>query len=340
MSAPAAHADVWRETRAIPGVLAETLDRRTGFDDVLALLRRQATRRLLVTGNGASSYVAHALWLAALAGPRRPVEVLGVPTGLLATGDLRLGEGDVLLGISASGELRDLVELLADLPAGIAVAALTGTPGSTIGTAAQATAVVAPGPQAAVTHTHAFCGAVLAALALWAELSEDAELSRAVAEAPAAVEAALGATEAWARETLPGVAVPAALWAFGSGPGWAAALEAALVVKEICQLPAEGVETREAATTAMTALLPDHLVLSLPSGPEDAVAADSERVCASRGAAVLRSPGGELADRRLAPITTFPAGVALAVELARRTGRDPDHPAWTETYYQTARRGG
>src|SRR3954468_1089972 len=139
--------DVWHETALAPEVLASTLEERVGFADVLALLRRDGTRRLVVTGNGASSYVAHAVWLAALAGRPAPVEVLGVPTGLLATGDLPLGAGDVLLAISASGELRDLVDLLADRPAGLAVAALTGSPESTIGTQADATAVVASGPQ-------------------------------------------------------------------------------------------------------------------------------------------------------------------------------------------------
>ena len=41
---------------------------------------------------------------------------------------------------------------------------------------------------------------------------------------------------------------------FGGGPGWAAALEAALLLKEVARVPAEGVETREGATSAMMAL--------------------------------------------------------------------------------------
>jgi fructoselysine-6-P-deglycase FrlB-like protein len=331
--------DVWRETAACPEVLATTLDRREGFADVLALLRAPGARRLVVTGNGASSYVAHAIWLAALAGPAAPLEVIGVPTGLIATGDLRLGAGDVLLGVSASGELRDLVELLDDRPAGLAVAALTGTPGSSIGAAADATAVVAPGPQEAVTHTHAFCGAVAAGLWLLAELTGDAPLHAELAGAPRAMDAAIAAAEAWSADVLAEIATPPAAFVFGSGPAWAAALETALVVKEICQIPTEGVEAREAATTAMTTLLPEHLVVALPTR-EDPVCADSERVCASRGATVVRAPGGELADRRLAPLTTFPAAVALAIELARRSGTDPDQPAWISTYYETARRSG
>ena len=36
---------------------------------------------------------------------------------------------------------------------------------------------------------------------------------------------------------------------FGSGPAWAAALEAALLLKEVSGMPAEGVETRRGATS-------------------------------------------------------------------------------------------
>lgn len=77
MNATATATAVWRETRSIPRVLQRTLDAVDGFAETLALLRADGTRRILVTGNGASSYVAHAAWLAALRlvprpGDRRP----------------------------------------------------------------------------------------------------------------------------------------------------------------------------------------------------------------------------------------------------------------------------
>lgn len=265
--------------------------------------------------------------------------MIGVPAGLIATGDLRLGAGGVLLAVSASGELRDLVELLESPPAGVRVGAITGAPDSAIATRAAARMLVAPGPQEAVTHTHAFCGAIAAVMWLLAELTGDDALRAAVAGLPDAADRAIDAADAWADTAVPEIDVPSAMFAFGTGAGWAAALEAALVVKEICQIPSEGVETREAATTAMTTLLPEHLVLDLaPAG--DLAAEESRRICGSRGAAVLRAPGADLADNRLAAVTTFPAAVALAADLAGRMGRDADQPAWTAAYYETARRGG
>ena len=100
---------------------------------------------------------------------------------------------------------------------------------------------------------------------------------------------------------------------FGSGPGWAAALEAALLLKEVALVPAEGVETREGATSAMMALGPEPLALSLPAGVgDDPLLAEAEEICAGQGATVLRAPGGETADRRLAAVSAFPAAAALS----------------------------
>ena len=124
---------------------------------------------------------------------------------------------------------------------------------------------------------------------------------------------------------------------FGSGPAWAAALEGALFLKEVAMVPTEGCETREGATTAMFALGEGHLVLSLATR-DDPLLDEAERLCATRGATVVRLPGGDEADRRLAPITALPAITAFAAALAITGGHDADHPSWEAAYYQTARR--
>ena len=55
-------------------------------------------------------------------------------------------------------------------------------------------------------------------------------------------------------------------------------------------MPAEGVETREGATSTMMALRPGDLALSLPTRADDALLAEAEEACAGRGAHVLASP--------------------------------------------------
>jgi glucosamine--fructose-6-phosphate aminotransferase (isomerizing) len=321
---------LWREARAIPDALARTLEQAEGFEDLAALLAEPDVRRVVVTGNGAALYAAYGLWTAALATQVPGPEVVVVPAGLLAAGSAPLRRGDRLLVVSSSGELRDVIELL-EREAGVRYGAVTAAPASTIGAGAAARAVAQVVSQQAVTHTQAYCGNVVALLAVWARAAGDETLAEAVDTAPAACEAALALAAGLTTPEQPRTAI-----AFGSGFAWPAALEAALLLKEVARLPAEGLETREGATSGMYALADGDLAVSLPTGP-DRLLDEAERTCRAAGATVLRLEGGALADPRLAPVTTFPAALALAVSLGLRAGHDVDHPAWVEAYYATAR---
>jgi glutamine---fructose-6-phosphate transaminase (isomerizing) len=323
-----------QDVAELPESLAATIDARDGVDGVAALLGADGVQRVVATGNGAAYYVAVALWLASLEGPVGP-ELVVVPSGLVARGSFRWRPGDALLAISSSGEFRDLVEAV-DAGAPLPYAAVTANPDSTLGSRAGARALVSVAHQRAVTHTQAFCGAVAAALAVWAELSGDAELRRAVERAPADAATAVEAATQWADRTE-GAEGSAAV-SFGSGPAWAAALEAALLLKEVAGIPAEGVETREGATSAMMALEPGHLALSLPTG-DDPLLDEAEAICRDRGATVLRAPVVAGADRRLAAISSFPAAALLAERIGAARGLDVDRPAWTDSYYRVARAG-
>lgn len=325
---------LWSEARRIPSTVADTLQRADGFEGVGRLLTAPTTRRIVVTGNGASFYAGHALWLASLAAPA-PAEVVAIPGGLLATGSFRWRKGDVMLALSSSGEFRDVLEAVErDAPEPFAL--VTAHLDSTLGRAAAVSALVRVETQCALTHTQGYCGAVAALLAVWAEVSADERLAAAVATLPDALDRELAEAARWASEAE--IELPSAAVAFGSGPGWSAALEAALLLKEVAGVPAEGVETREAATSSMYALAPGHLVVSLPAA-RDLVAEDAERICAGRGARVVRTPRTRDYDARLVAVSTFPAALALAISLARARGFDPDSPGWANAYLATARRG-
>src|SRR6266568_3456967 len=163
---------LWQDVSELPDALAATVDARDGVADTAALLGADAVRRIVATGNGAAYYVAVALWLASLEGGAGP-EVVAVPSGLVARGGFGWRPGDALLAVSSSGEFRDLVEAI-DTGAPLPYAAITATPGSTLGSRASARALVAVSHQRAVTHTQAFCGGVAAALAVWGEVTDDA----------------------------------------------------------------------------------------------------------------------------------------------------------------------
>jgi len=327
---------LWQDTANIPEAVARTLDSASGFAEVAGLLTRPTAKRAVVTGNGASYYVAHALWLASLSQSHSPVEVVAVPAGLLARGAFRWREGDTMLAISSSGSLRDLVEAIEDGAFQVPYALITADPSSTLAKTAHTIALVDVPSQRSVTHSQAFCGAIAAALSIWAIASSDRTLASAASSSPDACSRAIELTLEWARSRLPEVDLPDAGAVFGTGEAWAAALEAALVIKEVARIPCEGVETREGATSVSTSLKSPHLVLTLPMG-DDPLLDETEKISLGRGAQVLRAPGGDLAPPSVSAITTFPAAVAVGAELAKRSGLDVDKPDWTDTYYATAR---
>jgi fructoselysine-6-P-deglycase FrlB-like protein len=324
---------LWLDLAELPSSLAQTLDARDGVAEVASSLGTPDVRRIVASGNGAAYYVALALWLASLEGAEGP-EVLAVPSGLLARGAFAWRPGDALLVVSSSGEFRDLIEAV-DAGAPSPYAVVTATAGSTLGSRAGARALVSVLHQRAVTHTQAFCGAVVTVLAIWAELTSDAALDEALRRVPDEIAAALVAARRWADEL--GVPDATTAIAFGSGPAWAAALEAALLLKEVAGIPTEGIETREGATSAMMALHPGALALSLPIAPGDPLLAEAEEICASQGATVLRAPASASADRRLAAVGTFPAAAMLSARIGLGRGLDVDQPAWLDAYYRVAR---
>ncbi len=332
MGVPWRETNLWRETCAVPATLEQTLADTKSVATAARFLSGRHVRRVIATGNGAAFYAATALWLASLDGRAGP-DLLAVPAGLLARGAFSWREGDVLLAFSSSGEMRDVIEAL-DGGAPTPFAAITASPASTIGSRAGAVALVRVSSQEAVTHTQAFCGSVAAALAIWAAVTGDRMLQTAILGAPEIVANAVARALPWA-DGLPELRPDAAI-VFGSRHAWAGALEGALLLKEVAGVPAEGVETREGATSAMYALRPGHLVVSLPT-VGDPLLEEAERICSARGASVIRAPGGDLSDPRLSAVTAFPAAVALAARIGVERGLDVDAPAWTDAYYAVAR---
>lgn len=322
---------IWQDVSELPDALAATLEAADGVSETAAFLGADGVQRIVATGNGAAYYVAVALWLASLEGRPGP-DVVAVPSGLVARGRFEWRPGDVLLAISSSGEFRDLIEAVDALD--VPFAAVTASPSSTIGSRAAARTLVTVAHQRAATHTQAFCGGVAAALLVWAEITDDTTLRAALERSPDASAAAVDAAARWATDAESLDATYAV--AFGSGPAWAAALEAALLLKEVADVPAEGLETREGATSAMFALRPGHLVLALPVG-DDPLLDEAEGICRARGATVVRAPHLDGIDRRLAAITTFPASAALSARIGHEHGLDIDRPVWVDAYYDIAR---
>ena len=333
-----AETGLWADVRGLPAALGDTVAAREGVAAAARLLGGGGVERIVATGNGAAFYVAQALWLAALeSAPRRAAG------GRRARAASRRGTGsawrpgDALLAVSSSGEFRDVVEI-ARRPGAPPCVAITASPDSSLARAASAVVVQRVASQRAVTHTQAVAGAY----ALRPRRLGGGERRRGAGRAASTPPRRGRRSRAGGRGVGGGGArtsrgSPAAAVAMGGGPRWAAALELALMLKEISRVPAEGVETREGATSAMFGLAPGHLdALARPGrrsrrrrgrAPVRRHRRDRPAACPSRRA---RTPGSR-------PITTLPAAAALSAGLALAAGHDVDEPAWTAAYYATAR---
>jgi fructoselysine-6-P-deglycase FrlB-like protein len=335
-----ASSHLWEDTLRIPETLDRVLRRADGVDAVVERLRSPAVQRIVTSGNGAAWYAGLAIWLAALERPSKAAELLCIPSGLLARERFHWRPGDVLLAISSSGENRDLVEavVVADPPPFVTV---TADSRSTLGRRAVACASATLPQSGAFTHSTAYVANVSLGLAILSRLTEDAGLGEAVDGLPHSVASAIVAATAWDVDAEVGDRRPRMVLASGDGPAWAAALEAALLVREVARLPADGAELREGATSSMFGLGPDDLALILAVGsPGDAahdLESEAATALADRGTPVVRLPGGELGDRRVAALLAFPASIRVALHLGAIAGVDPDTPETTSTYYRMAR---
>ncbi|MEO7061772.1 MAG: hypothetical protein ABI083_18800 [Lapillicoccus sp.] len=329
---------LWADLEECPSVLSDVLDGVAGLPAAVDLLR--GASRVVLTGNGAALYAASSLWHAALRFPGAPTACL-VPAGLIAAGGLQWRPGDVTLAVSSSGELRDLVDLLPEGLRGPLVV-VTSHPESSLGQAATAAVVVPVAHQRAVTHTQAFVGNVLTALLIWDGVTDGAltaEIGAATGALPDQFARLVELAPEWSQHTEQAVGDPQAAVVLGTAGGSTAALESALLLKEVAGIPAEGLETREGATTGSYALAEGHLCLVL-EGHDDPFADEAAAICAGRGASVIRTPPECRADPLLMALTTFPGTTALAATLGIRAGLDVDAPAWTDSYFATARRAG
>jgi fructoselysine-6-P-deglycase FrlB-like protein len=334
MSTPRTDTGLWADLALTPEALSHTAAHAEGFDDVATLLTAPGVRRVIVTGNGAQWHVALALWLAWLAVPDPPVDVLAVPGGLVARGQFPWRQGDRLLALSSSGEFRDVIEAIhAGAPRPIA--AITSTADSTIGRAAEARAMVTVRTLRARTHTQGYAGALVAGLCVLARMSGDAALADAAAGAGGLLEPLVQAAAARPMHSGPR---PHAGVCVGTGPAWPAALHTALCLREVSILPMDGYETREGATTGRFATVPGDMAVTVPGVHPDPLLDEAAQVLAEGGANVVALSGEPSADPRLAPVMAMPHAIALAIDLAQHAGLDPDAPAWAAAYDRTSRR--
>ena len=339
------------EIREGPAAVRATVDAAGGPARAIAgRWRGEGIRRIHVIGNGTSfhSSLAAATLYRRNAGPDDPV-VVPVTAADFVTYPPVLGAGDAIVGISSSGEFKDVVVAAERHRGRLPFAGIVHVPGSTLTGLASDVLLSAGGPSTVPVMTKTYSATLAATELLLVELLGDEvgdALRIALRAAADAAEAAIAAAEPLVESLADGLRDVRHLFVTGGGLAYPAALEAALKLKEMALVHAEGAETWEMTSGAATMLGPDTVVIALaPAGPARAAlgellthAADwgartievgPERLV--EGSALLPLPADAAEDH--APLSAVPPVALLAFALARARGANPDRPDWIERYH-------
>lgn len=279
---------------------------------------------------------------------------LGVPTlshapsiGALYHATSPRFAGQPLVAISQSGRSPDLLAAAAEAKdRGALLVALVNDETSPLAALADVLVPLHAGTETSVAATKSFVASLVALAHLTAEWGEDAALMAALEAIGPVLDAAWRAD--WSAAVAP-LAATQSLLVLGRGLTFPIAGEAALKLKETSGLHAEAFSAAEVAHGPMTLVEAHDPILAF--GPRDAARAGlAERLAAfaERGATVIAS--GHPDDVAAATLVLPDAGdvhpvvaaiaqavsfYALAEQVARRCGRDPDRPPFLNKVTRT-----
>jgi len=252
-------------------------------------------------------------------------------------------QGVLVLAISQSGRSPDLVASLEQArAAGAFIVGLVNAEGSPLENIAHVTLPLHAGPEISVAATKSFVASLAALANLVALWSGDQELDDQIALLPGLLE------QAWACDWTPGLPVLVGardLYVIGRGVGFGAAQEAALKLKETCNLHAEAFSAAEVAHGPMALVREGFPVLVFSQNDEsrDGIEAMTERFSANHARLLLAgftAPGAitlptVAAAAVLEPIAMIHSFYRMAEALSRARGLDPDAPPHLQKITET-----
>jgi len=285
--APAA---VRRQARALAAPVTEFVFR----------LRQRPPKLVMTCARGSSAN-------AAVFGKYLVERHLGIPVGAMAPSiatiyrrQLAL-DGALFLALSQSGRSDDLVEsALMAKAAGALTAAIVNDPASPLATACDIVLPIEAGHETGIAATKTFVAtlaALLRLVAAWSQDSKDSSLADAIERLPDRL--SLAGELDWS-EALRIHAPAGSLVTIGRGPTLAIAREAALKLKEGCDLHAEAFSGAEFLHGPIALVSPRYPIMIF--APTDAAAAGLDDLAADlarKGAAVLQAGQGRGPSMRL-----------------------------------------
>ncbi len=266
---------------------------------------------------------------------------LGVPVAAAAPsiasvygGRLHLKD-QLFLAISQSGSSADLIEMAASARAsGALTVCIVNATDSPLADLCEIVLPMSAGPELSVAATKTFVTTLAALLRLTAAWSGNADMSAAIERLPERLAAASGLDWSMALSALAGAA---SLVTIGRGPTLAIAREAALKLKETCNLHAEAFSGAEFLHGPVALVSSSYPILMF--NPTDAAAKGMRQLAANlrmKGTALYTTDPDEEATGHLPvlppgnpeadAICLIQSFYVMAVQLAERLGTDVDRP--------------
>lgn len=327
-------------------IRATVKDTRPSAQKAAEAIQKRSARRIFVIGNGTSLYTSMAATYTArqLAGPDDPL-VLAYPAGDFRFFTPALQSNDVIIGMSASGEFRDVLSVFERLRGKCLLVAITHVPGSSITHVADHILLSSGGPSHVPVMTKTYATTLTALHLLLMEVFHAPALYfddlTMIADRCAT---AIGNAKHIIPELIPIVSKFEHAFYFGAGNAYAASMEGALKMKEMAILHAEGSETWEMASGPATVVSEKSLCVALYTGEDsDSATANTAEHTRQWGARVLEvGPSAPTGDWHLpvAPslvpsfssLAILPPLALLAYRTARARGYNPDKPTWRDRY--------
>lgn len=336
-----------KEIQETPDAIRSTIqDARFIARNAAEMMRSFQPRRIFIIGNGTSYYssLAAAYCGRELAGPGDPL-VLAMPSGDFRYFTPALNGQDVIVGITSSGEFRDVLAVFEEQKGKCLCVGITHVPGSSVTKLADVTLVSSGGPSKVPVMTKTYASTLTAAYLLMLEFfNASEEVYSGLVESAKKCELTLSDAQVQLPEIVARLHEASSGYYFGNGSGYAASMESALKMKEMALFHAEGCESWEMASGPVTMVNQRTVCFALYTGDQtDSAIAELAGNLRDWNALVIEvgqvaHVGGLLLKINLptrsvfAPLVLVPTLALLAYRFARSRNIDPNRPAWRERY--------
>ena len=318
--------------------IPEAVDRLLGqgaanIKNVAQDIRDANPRFLISVARGSSDHACSYLKYASELLLGLPVASVGPSVSSIYGADL-MAQSSVCLSVSQSGQSPDIVGLTRSLRAsGAMTVALTNNVESRLVEVADAVLSLHAGPELSVAATKTFVTSLVSGLWLLAEVKQDGKLIAAVRDLPEQLAQAAQCDWSAAADTI----TRRSLFTLGRGPSYAISDEAALKIKETCQIHAESYSAAEVLHGPVSIVEDGFPVICFAARDAAELAtAEAADALAAKGAAVFATTDEVSHAQALPvvrtnhwmtdPITAITSFYSMVEAVAGARGIDPDAP--------------